>query len=123
MSLEIAEMFAAIGCEPQHPDRWCAAYVGSQLKKRGFLAPKTVSAADYLKYGVEVPLICATVGDIVVLNLAPYAKYRHVAFFKARNPAENTITVTGGAHFPDVDKVTDKTFHITRVLRVARGVR
>lgn len=72
---------------------WCAAFVGAMLKRAGLPNTGSLMARSYLKWGTEVPLSDARLGDIVVFKRGTGAQ-GHVGFFAGMDGAK--IKVLGG---------------------------
>lgn len=113
---KVVQYFHDVGHEWVQDDEtaWCAAFVGSMLKRSGSPHTGKLNARSYLDWGEPVDLEQATPGDIVVLwRGAPDSWQGHVGFFVSRQGAH--IKVLGGNQ---ADQVNIKRYPVSRLLGV-----
>jgi uncharacterized protein (TIGR02594 family) len=93
---KIVQMFADVGHAWVKDDEtaWCAAFVGSMLKRAGFPHTGMLTARSYLKWGEEVPLTSAQPGDLVIFSRGTSSWQGHVGFFVGQTASH--IRVLGG---------------------------
>ena len=119
----IVNYFADVG-RPEVTDdetAWCAAFVGSALKRGGCAyLPGALTARSYLDYGV--PLEEPEVGALCVLwRVRPNSWQGHVAFVESWTPT--TITLVGGNQSDSVSRITvPRTGSKSKVLGYRRAV-
>lgn len=97
----IVDMFKTV-MGKNYPDStaWCAAFVGSCLKKAGYSSTEKLTARSYLKYGV--PTTAPILGDIVVLYRGKKSGWQgHVGFYAGSGPGY--VKILGGNQNDEVN--------------------
>jgi uncharacterized protein (TIGR02594 family) len=92
----IVQYFADVGHDWVKDDEtaWCAAFVGSVLKRVGMPHTGKLNARSYLGWGEKVELENAQEGDIVVFSRGSSSWQGHVAFLVKVN--KDALSVLGG---------------------------
>lgn len=109
---EIVKMYADVGHAWVKDDEtaWCAAFVGSTLKESGYPYLKSLTARDYLKYGIS--LKTPKEGAIAVLwRGKPTGWQGHVGFVSRFN--DKSVWLVGGNQN---NQVNETKFSIDKVL-------
>ena len=102
----IVNYFADVGRPEVKDDEtaWCAAFVGSSLKRGGCAyLPRTLTARSYMDYGV--PLEEPEVGALCIMwRVRPDSWQGHVAFVESFTA--KTVTLVGGNQNDAVSRIT-----------------
>ena len=115
---KIVQMFADVGHSWVKDDEtaWCAAFVGSMLKRSGLPHTGKLNARSYLNWGVGVPLEMAERGDLVVFTRGdPNGWQGHVGFYSGHD--DKYVYVLGGNQS---NQVNIKPYSRKRLLGVRR---
>lgn len=95
---------------------WCAAFVGSMLKRAGIAGTGELTARSYLKWGKPVHISEAREGDIVIFKRGSSSWQGHVGFLVKVNA--KTITVLGGNQS---NQVNERDYSRAKLLGVRRA--
>lgn len=115
----IAAMFADVG----HPEvtsdeiSWCAAFLGSCLKRAGLPHTGSLAARSYLKWGVPVALQDARPGDVAVIWRGKPDGWQGHVFFLEQVTATTLIGIGGNQS----NAVTRASHPIDRLLGIRRA--
>lgn len=115
---KIVQMFKDVGHEWVKDDEtsWCAAFVGSMLKRSGVKGTEKLNARSYKDWGDPVDLKDAKHGDIVVFwRESPTSWKGHVGFYAGRDGLH--IEVLGGNQSNEVNV---QSYPVSRLLAVRR---
>lgn len=100
----------------QDDTAWCAAFVGSMLKRCGLPHTHKLTARSYLDWGQPVDITKAEPGDVVVLwRGSPSGWQGHVGFFDRQS--DGNVYLLGGNQ---KDQVNITGYSLDRVLSVRR---
>ena len=116
---EIVQFFADVGHSWVKDDEtaWCAAFVGSMLKRAGFDHTGKLNARSYLDWGEPVALEDAREGDVVVFWRGSKGSWKgHVGFFVKQDGSD--IIVLGGNQS---NEVNEQSYPAARLLGVRRA--
>lgn len=96
---------------------WCAAFVGSMLKRAGLPHTGKLNARSYLAWGDPVALEDAQPGDVIVFSRGdPKGWQGHVGFFVKDNK-NGTLRVLGGNQS---NQVNEANYAKSRMLGIRR---
>lgn len=103
----IDAFFADAGFPGFHDDTaWCAAYLGAMLKRSGYPTLKSLTARDYLHYGIRLDK--PKVGAIAVLWRESRRSWKgHVGFVVSINWEAKTFKILGGNQSDGVNIKTE----------------
>ena len=116
----VVQYFADVGHSWVQDDEtaWCAAFVGSCLKRGGYPHTGSLGARSYLDWGQPVALQDAEPGDIVVFwRGSPSSWQGHVGFFAGVEKGGDIMVLGGNQK----DKVGLARYSQSRLLGVRRA--
>lgn len=115
---DIVQYFADVGHAWVKDDEtaWCAAFMGSMLKRAGFPHTGALNARSYLEWGAPIALDEAREGDVLVFWRGSRDGWQgHVGFF-VRREGKNLIVLGGNQS----DQVNEQAYREARLLGVRR---
>jgi len=95
---------------------WCAAFVNASLERSGIPGTGSLASRSFERWGNEVSLDQAKVGDVVVLTRGSDPRKGHVGFYAGRD-ANNDIKLLGGNQG---DSVSIASYSAGRLVSVRR---